>query len=68
MASTLQEAVEALKDMPVAKKARPKSGKRGIAEKLCGKYAGSIPRGKTGTEYIRQELRAGLYGKTANNR
>ena len=68
MTSTLQEAVEALKDIQLVKKARKKSGNRGIAQRLCGKYAGLMPNGKTGTEYIRKELRAGLYGKTSSNR
>lgn len=59
MASTLQQAIKALEGIKIDKK----TATRKLAQKLCGKYRGVIPEGKTSTEFIRQELRGTLYGK-----
>ena len=63
MASTLQQAVKALQGIEIEKSPR----ETGLAQKLCGKYKGAIPEGKTSTEFIREELRETLYGKIAGN-
>lgn len=59
MPSTLQQAIKALEGIKIDKKIAEAK----LAQKLCGKYRGVIPEGKTSTEFIRQELRETLYGK-----
>lgn len=63
MPSTLQQAIKALEGIKVNKKRATAK----LAQKLCGKYRGIIPEGKTSTEFIRQELRGTLYGKIERN-
>ena len=53
--ATLQEAIE-------IRKIHTKIQKRGIADKLLGKFKGIIPNGKTSTQFIK-ELRESLYDK-----
>lgn len=57
MSSTLKEAINSLKTLQ--KLPRPKEK---VSDKLLGKYAGIIPKGKTSTEFIR-ELRSSAFGK-----
>lgn len=57
MSTTLQEAVELIKDFK-----RPIKTKINIARDLLGKYKGIVPSEKTSTEIIK-ELRESLYGK-----
>lgn len=57
MSSTLKEAISSLKTLQ--KRPRPKER---VSDKLLGKYAGIVPRGKTSTEFIR-ELRSAAFGK-----
>ena len=57
MPSTLQQAIKALEGIKIDKKTATAK----LTQKLCGKYRGVIPEGKTRTEFIRQELRGTLY-------
>ncbi|MBI3814615.1 MAG: hypothetical protein HY279_09155 [Nitrospinae bacterium] len=57
MPTTLQEAVELIKDFK-----RPVKTKKNIAGGLLGKYKGIVHSEKTSTEIIK-ELRESLYGK-----
>lgn len=59
MAFTLQDVVDAVKEIRIERK----KGDVRLAQRLCGKYKGAIPKGVNSTRFIRQELRGKLYGK-----